>query len=264
MKKLVISCLGIMVLFVLLSSGTYAATVDVSIINLSFQPQSITVNVGDTVRWTNNDAVSSYYGSIPVPHTTTSGTNNTPDGKWDSGTLSLGQAFSVTFTVPGTYPYFCSIHGFTGTVTVNAPTMPLPTSQQVFVIGPPISAPVFSAIAAQAEPIGIGPVANGGNPLDILIGLDQFQTPVDVYFALAAPAIDPVNIYILTPTGFQTLTAAGLVPWIPGTLGNAAVGLFGSIPTSLLPKGTYTLFLVITPAGSTSTYYLWSTSFAIM
>ncbi len=86
-------------------------TVDVSIGDFFFAPQSVTVRVGDTVRWTNNGA---------APHTTTSGTTPAPDGKWASGILSSGQSFSFTFTQAGTSPYFCAVHPFmTGTVTVQ-------------------------------------------------------------------------------------------------------------------------------------------------
>jgi plastocyanin len=88
-----------------------SVTVDVSIGDFFFAPQSVTVKVGDTVRWTNNGVAS---------HTTTSGTSPTGDGKWASGILSSGQPFSFTFTQAGTFPYFCSVHTFmTGTVTVQ-------------------------------------------------------------------------------------------------------------------------------------------------
>lgn len=81
-------------------------TVDVAIRNFAFQPQTITVPVGTTVRWTNQDSVA---------HTSTS--NN---GVWDSGNLRQGQSFSFTFTKPGTFPYFCAIHpSMTATVTVE-------------------------------------------------------------------------------------------------------------------------------------------------
>jgi hypothetical protein len=41
--------------------------------------------------------------------------------------------------------------------------------------------------------------------------------------------------------------------------------LYGDIPTSLLPPGTYDLYLVVVPTGATdfSHYYFWYTSFSI-
>ncbi len=85
-----------------------ADTVDVSIAGFAFGPASLTINQGQTVRWTNND---------PFSHTTTS---DTPF--WDSGILANGQKFSFTFNTPGAYPYHCSIHlTMTATITVNPP-----------------------------------------------------------------------------------------------------------------------------------------------
>ncbi len=86
----------------------------VSIKNFAFSPGSISVRAGTTVMWTNDEASA-------VPHTVTSGTPNAPSGMFDSGTLNPGQTFQFTFTTPGTFAYFCRIHGaaMTGTITVT-------------------------------------------------------------------------------------------------------------------------------------------------
>ncbi len=71
----------------------------------SIIPSTITISVGDTVRWTNTG------GSA---HTSTSGSGGTfpgsPDGIWKSGTLGLGAVYSRTFTSVGTFTYFCVFH----------------------------------------------------------------------------------------------------------------------------------------------------------
>jgi plastocyanin len=52
-----------------------------------------------------------------VVHTWTS---TSGPAAFNSGDLNPGSSYSVTFTVPGTYGYECSIHTFmTGTITVN-------------------------------------------------------------------------------------------------------------------------------------------------
>ena len=81
----------------------------------AFSPRELTVPVGTTVRWVNGDA---------MLHSVTSGesdgTVGTPDGRFDSGFLEPGDAFTFTFTEPGTYRYFCLPHPFmTGTITVT-------------------------------------------------------------------------------------------------------------------------------------------------
>ena len=85
------------------------ATFGVSIGDNFFDPSSISINVGDTVVWTNNGALA---------HTTTS-----DDALWDSGVLNPGQSYQVTFSSAGTFDYHCWLHiGMTGSVTVNQPT----------------------------------------------------------------------------------------------------------------------------------------------
>jgi plastocyanin len=101
----------------------------------SFLPQQRRIRVGQTVVWSNPDSI--------TPHTVTFGPapSNAPAGLDGAGhatisanpvtsTISsgligvrrpLGSDFAVTFTAPGTYPYFCSLHrdlGMTGTIVV--------------------------------------------------------------------------------------------------------------------------------------------------
>ena len=72
----------------------------------AFSPSSITINVGDTIVWTNYDSAS---------HTVTSN-----DGTFDSGGISTGNTFSFTFTSAGTFNYYCAPHpNMTGSVTVQ-------------------------------------------------------------------------------------------------------------------------------------------------
>lgn len=64
--------------------------------NLSFVPDEITIPVGTTVRWTNEDT---------LQHTATA-----DDGSFDSKELSYGESYSVKFDKPGTYTYKCADH----------------------------------------------------------------------------------------------------------------------------------------------------------
>ncbi len=89
--------------------GGKAATgaLAVEIKDFAFHPASVTVNVGDTITWTNQDT---------APHTATAN-----DGSFDTGNLNKGQSGSHTFTKAGTFAYICSIHpNMKGTVTVLA------------------------------------------------------------------------------------------------------------------------------------------------
>src|SRR6266852_1495188 len=79
---------------------------EVKIDNFSFGPAALTVAVGTTVTWTNRD---------DIPHTVVS------DGQaFKSKLLDTDEKFSFTFTKPGTYTYFCSVHPkMTGKVVVQ-------------------------------------------------------------------------------------------------------------------------------------------------
>ncbi|HEY7172466.1 MAG TPA: plastocyanin/azurin family copper-binding protein [Vicinamibacterales bacterium] len=72
----------------------------------AYSPNPITVAVGTTVTWMNNDTVT---------HTATGNT-----GLFDSGPIAPNQQFSRTFSTVGSFPYHCTIHpGMVGTVTVQ-------------------------------------------------------------------------------------------------------------------------------------------------
>ncbi|MDE3088446.1 MAG: LysM peptidoglycan-binding domain-containing protein [Chloroflexota bacterium] len=95
------------------ATATMPANTSVVIMqNIAFLPNPVTIQHGATVLWKNVDSVN---------HTVTSGNPGAPDGKFASDPLATGQAFSHTFTDPGTYPYFCQIHGasMTGTIIVQ-------------------------------------------------------------------------------------------------------------------------------------------------
>ena len=81
---------------------------DISITDdMNFNPEDLTINVGDAVTWTNNDGMG---------HTATS-----TDGpaSFDSGNIAAGTTWSFTFTEAGTYDYKCNYHSsMTAAITV--------------------------------------------------------------------------------------------------------------------------------------------------
>ena len=111
--------LGVAALLVLIvamagrsSSATAAAAqqkageMAVKIDNFTFSPTTITVHAGETVRWTNHD---------DLPHNVVS-----EDRSFKSKTLDTDENFSFTFSKPGAYTYYCSIHPrMTGKVVVQ-------------------------------------------------------------------------------------------------------------------------------------------------
>ncbi|HEY3019170.1 MAG TPA: cupredoxin family copper-binding protein [Solirubrobacteraceae bacterium] len=61
-----------------------------------FMPSDVTVPTGTPVTWTNDDS---------EPHTVVA-----KDGAFKSATLEKGKSYSYTFSSPGTYAYYCSVH----------------------------------------------------------------------------------------------------------------------------------------------------------
>jgi len=83
------------------------ATHAVEIADFAFSPATLTITAGDTVTWTNEDA---------VVHTATS-----VNGAFDSGDLEQGASYSLTFSTAGTYDYLCTPHpSMTGRIVVVA------------------------------------------------------------------------------------------------------------------------------------------------
>jgi plastocyanin len=74
-----------------------AVPMEVKIDNFSFSPETLTIAPGTTVKWTNRD---------DIPHTVVSDDKTT----FKSKVLDTDESFSFTFTKPGTYRYFCSVH----------------------------------------------------------------------------------------------------------------------------------------------------------
>jgi nitrite reductase (NO-forming) len=108
-------------------SGTQSSTnsTEVLIENFAYNPADITVPVGTTVTWTNED---------DVGHTVTEGNPNSPkpanlrvfdsSGEGPTGKVALigpDQSWSYTFTTPGTYEYYCIVHPYMiGQITVTS------------------------------------------------------------------------------------------------------------------------------------------------
>ena len=68
----------------------------VRIQNFTFNPNPLTVPVGTTVTWMNQD---------PVPHTATA-----RNGAFDTGTIAPGTSKALTMNTAGSFEYFCKIH----------------------------------------------------------------------------------------------------------------------------------------------------------
>jgi plastocyanin len=91
------------------TASAQAAETLVQIDQFIFAPQRVSVKAGTTVTWVNDD---------DIPHVVVASNK-----LFKSKTLDTNDKFSFTFTTPGTYEYFCSLHPhMTGTIVVEAAT----------------------------------------------------------------------------------------------------------------------------------------------
>lgn len=135
-----VAALGLVGLLGLLAAGPgLAAGHTVQAQNYAFVApgggSSLTVTAGDQVTWVGSGD----------PHTVTSGGVGAIDDRFldkpaSAGYLEAGDTFTTTFATPGSYPYFCEVHGATmsGLVTVVAAVTPPPTKAPTV---PPTKAP---------------------------------------------------------------------------------------------------------------------------
>jgi glucose/arabinose dehydrogenase/plastocyanin len=164
-----------MLLFSLLAfvyaPGALAAYTNVNIQPFAFDPDTVTINTNDQVVWT---WVSDF-------HNTESTT-----GLWDSGVFNTGHVFTNTFTSSGTFPYFCVVHGFTGTVNVQGGSLPPPTvAITAPADGATFTAPANVSITATAQDSSGGVTNVSFFDGDTLLG----ATNAEPYTVIASLAI---------------------------------------------------------------------------
>jgi plastocyanin len=103
---MLVAAAGILALF---ASNVLAANYDVTATaGNTFSPQNLTIGVGDSVTWTNAGG--------PQPHDVVF-----EDGSFQQPTPPSTSTWTATrtFNTTGTFPYYCSIHGFTGGIGMS-------------------------------------------------------------------------------------------------------------------------------------------------
>ena len=153
-----------------------AATKTVSIQNLAFVPENVSIAVGDTVKWVNKE---------------TDGTQHHvlfDDGP-QSGDLNPGQSWSRTFTTKAKFHYLCSIHTYMeGTVSVGGGTKPppspapapSPTPSPTPTATPLVALPRLPDLPAVSDPLADGKAHDLGDgtqtaPYTVVGGVKVFQ-----------------------------------------------------------------------------------------
>ncbi|MEU9685421.1 cupredoxin domain-containing protein [Amycolatopsis japonica] len=176
-----------------------AATQQVMMQGYAYGPAALTVRVGDTVTWMQHDQ---------APHDVV--TTSAPVA-FRSPQLSAGQSWSYTFTKPGTYSYYCSVHpDMRATVTVLAaetPTkQPSPTSSKQTTARTTASSAPSSAPSSTSPPTSssAAPVSETPAP----------AAPVTQEAAATGPSLDPMLLVagVVTAVAVLCLLLVGSRP----------------------------------------------------
>jgi plastocyanin len=86
---------------------------EVSMENIQFVPKDVTVKAGETITFTNNEAVAHDVHKTSGP--------GADFASGPTGGMQEGDTFKLTLDQPGEYDYVCDVHapGMAGTITVN-------------------------------------------------------------------------------------------------------------------------------------------------
>ena len=95
-------------------SSTDPDRFSITIRNFEFEPKQLSIETGATVEWVDSGG----------RHTVES-----DDGSFKSGTLTAGGRFEHVFDQPGTYRYYCSLHGDKGGKEMSGVITVIPRSR---------------------------------------------------------------------------------------------------------------------------------------
>ena len=117
MKKIFTLLTAILLVFCLNAQNSYTINAG----NYYYNPQLLTINVGDTIYWMNDQG----FHNVNFDINTLSGASFNNPESFVSVPTNNANLYSYVFTIPGTYDYDCSVgshaaNGMVGTVIVNA------------------------------------------------------------------------------------------------------------------------------------------------
>ena len=122
--------------------------------------------------------------------------------------------------------------------------------------------PVCPNDPAVCRPMGLGDIQAG--VLTLRIKLPRFDVPIDAYLGIYAPHLSD-DIFLLGADGTFHALSQGIVAWHKNFEDNIDEVAIPEIETSILPKGAYVFYLLVTPhdelsSGRLDQFYLWSTT----
>lgn len=178
MKKSLLFFLSLLLVSLSVQAQDYTITAS----GLSFSPNNLTINVGETVQWQNTSGTHNVNGSLATYP-------SNPEGFFSGSPAPAPWTYSFTFNTPGTYNYQCDLHvgaGMVGTITVvepsNYPAYDIATVTSVDADGVVDSL----GVVCQVQGIVYGVDFRGGNGVQFVMndntgGIVVFNTAANYY-----------------------------------------------------------------------------------
>jgi plastocyanin len=221
-----------------LASQTVVVDIGGSCGTFCFSPPTLNVNLNDSVQWTNM-AAPTHTATRCTAGACGSDLGSGPQ-TFDSGPLSTGASSSpFEFTTPGTYTYYCSIHGY---ATMHAYIVVNPPAGSVHFLVNPIrlldTRPGFTAATNPGAPL----------PANVAFTLQVTGQSVGGGVQVPAGAVGVIgNLTITGPTSYGDMVAfpanasapnASNINWVAGqTIANSlTIGLSSDGKIKLLPQ----------------------------
>ncbi len=210
------------------------STVDVSIINFDYDPAVISIQPGDTVRWTNDAQF--------TPHTTTDGGpfDPFPGSIWDSGLMNPGSTFSFVFDSRGEFDYFCTIHPLQmfGEVIVGGEGV------QVAAIPDDIGSGALSNLEVDVTVFNFTP-ANQSGDLWLTVVLPSSQE-IDIPASVLSLPSNPISGQVLAQGRIDLPVTISVPPSAPS--GHYAIKVkVGAHPTTVIDEDSFEFDVPVIP-----------------
>ena len=224
MRKTFVPFIAVLVLAV--PAQSQAATIAVTIKSTSFSPKSITINQGDTVKWTNGDKVDHQIVANK--------------GSFASAVLKPGQSYSFTFNTSGGFSYHDALH----------PSI----AGAVYVKGPPPSISIgvnFPIIDYGAQTVISGTVSSGKANEQVLVLAQPYGSSAQQIATLETGTGGAFS-YTTAPTIYTTYS----VRWKTATSQTVTVQVRPSITLTRSGKTRLHTRVKATPSFAGRTVYL--------
>jgi len=222
--------------------------------NECYIPYKVTINVGDTVTWSNDDTAA---------HTVTGGSAaDGPSGVFDSSLFMAATTFSHTFEAEGEYPYFCMVHPWMqGIVMVGTSMEKQPKSTDSVTTPPTKMDPTKISIKHEIVGAKVTNIVADTDANSLIIGLDTTDAgqitatlPRDVIDAKMGDTDDDYFVLVdgeeITFEETKTATDRTLVMQFPAgaeeieIIGTFVIPEFGTIAAMILAVAVISIIAV--------------------